>query len=98
MGAKNTKPRGTIAQDTQSRAEMIPDATNLGPQFCKSCWFERHGLIRCHNHYLCLSCLTLLMTVSERCPICKFPLPDKIQLKTAPSAPPAELPPPYSPA
>nr|5I72_A Chain A, RING finger protein Z [Lassa virus Josiah]5I72_B Chain B, RING finger protein Z [Lassa virus Josiah] len=52
---------------------------HLGPQFCKSCWFENKGLVECNNHYLCLNCLTLLLSVSNRCPICKMPLPTKLR-------------------
>nr|UUL71811.1 Z protein [Mafiga mammarenavirus] len=97
--AKSDKQEGrankTDTGVSDKRAEMIPDATYLGPQFCKSCWFERRGLIACSDHYLCLNCLTLLLSVSERCPICKLPLPQRARLSSVPSAPPQ--PPPYSP-
>ncbi|AKH39837.1 Z protein [Mammarenavirus marientalense] len=101
MGQKPSKGSSTESsnwrkrlEEKEKRSELIPDATHLGPQFCKSCWFARHGLVECNGHYLCLSCLTLLLTVSDRCPICKLPLPDKLSLTRAPTAPP---PPPYKP-
>ncbi|BAU22153.1 Z protein [Arenaviridae sp. 13ZR68] len=99
MGNKQTTPmpkRQTPNPDTRVRADLIPDASHLGPQFCKSCWFERKGLVACNNHYLCMNCLTLLLTVSERCPICKLPLPHNVKLNSMPTAPP-EIPPPYEP-
>nr|WDW20705.1 Z protein [Songea mammarenavirus] len=96
MGGKTSRPqeRGDKTGRESPRAELLADATHLGPQFCKSCWFERKSLVACSNHYLCLNCLTLLLTVSDRCPICKLPLPQRIRLTTPPSAP---APPPYEP-
>ncbi|QLJ57223.1 Z protein [Dhati Welel virus] len=88
--AKNT-------EDSRARATLTPDATGFGPEFCKSCWFERRGLVKCSDHYLCMSCLTLLLSVSDRCPICKFPLPTRLRLDKQPSAPEDQHPPPYSP-
>nr|ADU56616.1 Z protein [Mammarenavirus lassaense] len=99
MGGKHTKqPR----ESNSPRASLIPDATHLGPQFCKSCWFENKGLVECNNHYLCLNCLSLLLSVSNRCPICKMPLPTRLRTSTNPTAPQVEQtgpasPPPYSP-
>nr|ANH09761.1 matrix protein [Mammarenavirus lassaense] len=99
MGNKGTKP---TQNSEPSRANLVPDASYLGPQFCKSCWFENKGLVECNNHYLCLNCLTMLLSVSNRCPICKMPLPTKIKASGSPSAPPTEAnsavsPPPYTP-
>nr|AYD75259.1 Z protein [Mammarenavirus lassaense]UKY81279.1 Z protein [Mammarenavirus lassaense] len=99
MGGKHTKPP---KESNSPRASLIPDATHMGPQFCKSCWFENKGLVECNNHYLCLNCLSLLLSVSNRCPICKMPLPTKLRASTNPTAPQAEEtkptnPPPYSP-
>nr|AIT17222.1 Z protein [Mammarenavirus lassaense] len=99
MGNKQAK---TPETKDSPRASLIPDATHLGPQFCKSCWFENKGLVECNSHYLCLNCLTLLLSVSSRCPICKMPLPTRLRPSTAPTAPPAGVgdstsPPPYSP-
>nr|AZI95869.1 Z protein [Mammarenavirus lassaense] len=99
MGNKGTKSAPT---PEPHRASLVPDASHMGPQFCKSCWFENKGLVECNNHYLCLNCLTMLLSVSNRCPICKMPLPTKIRASSNPSAPPAEAtlpkqPPPYSP-
>nr|QIM73756.1 Z protein [Arenavirus sp.] len=74
------------------RAPVIPDTSHLGPTFCKSCWFENKGLVACSNHYLCMSCLTLLLSASDRCPICKLPLPVKLELSRSPSAPPLDTP------
>nr|UKY81275.1 Z protein [Mammarenavirus lassaense] len=99
MGGKHTKPQ---RESNSPRASLIPDATHLGPQFCKSCWFENKGLVECNNHYLCLNCLSLLLSVSNRCPICKMPLPTRLRASTNPTAPQVEQigptnPPPYSP-
>nr|AYM52136.1 Z protein [Mammarenavirus lassaense]AZI96244.1 Z protein [Mammarenavirus lassaense]AZI96284.1 Z protein [Mammarenavirus lassaense] len=99
MGNRQTRP--TEATE-QSRAHLVPDASCLGPQFCKSCWFENRGLVECNNHYLCLNCLSLLLSVSSRCPICKMPLPTRLKASAQPSAPPTEAPqnttpPPYTP-
>ncbi|SCA79103.1 Z protein [Mammarenavirus lassaense] len=99
MGARQTKQPQI---EGSPRASLVPDASHLGPQFCKSCWFENKGLVECNNHYLCLNCLSLLLSVSNRCPICKMPLPTKLRVSSAPSAPPAATaqpgtPPPYSP-
>nr|AZI95897.1 Z protein [Mammarenavirus lassaense] len=99
MGGKQTKS----SKETDSpRASLIPDASHMGPQFCKSCWFENKGLVECNNHYLCLNCLSLLLSVSSRCPICKMPLPTRLRASTSPTAPPigeanTANPPPYSP-
>nr|WBV74450.1 Z protein [Mammarenavirus marientalense] len=93
-GSNKSPMESTTPRHEERRSDLVADATNIGPQFCKSCWFARHGLVECNGHYLCLSCLTLLLTVSDRCPICKFPLPDKLKLTKSPSAPP---PPPYQP-
>nr|AZI95913.1 Z protein [Mammarenavirus lassaense] len=99
MGSKQTK---SAEANEQQRAQVIPDASHLGPQFCKSCWFENKGLVECNNHYLCLNCLSLLLGVSSRCPICKMPLPTKLKAAVQPSAPQIKVPqdttpPPYSP-
>nr|AZI96210.1 Z protein [Mammarenavirus lassaense] len=99
MGNRQTRP--TEATE-QNRAHLVPDASHLGPQFCKSCWFENRGLVECNNHYLCLNCLSLLLGVSSRCPICKMPLPTRLRASAQPSAPPTEAPqnkppPPYTP-
>nr|AZI95859.1 Z protein [Mammarenavirus lassaense] len=99
MGSKQTK---STEANEQQRAQVIPDASHLGPQFCKSCWFENKGLVECNNHYLCLNCLSLLLSVSSRCPICKMPLPTRLKAATQPSAPQINAPqgttpPPYSP-
>nr|WDW20697.1 Z protein [Ngerengere mammarenavirus] len=75
------------------RSELIPDATHMGPAYCRSCWQKVDGLIACHEHYLCRDCLNLLLTVSDRCPLCKHPLPTNLKVVTQPSAPP----PPYTP-
>nr|AIT17456.1 Z protein [Mammarenavirus lassaense] len=97
----NRQAKSTEVNEHQ-RAHLVPDASHLGPQFCKSCWFENRGLVECNNHYLCLNCLSLLLSVSSRCPICKMPLPTKLKAATQPSAPSTEVtqntvPPPYSP-
>ncbi|ABC71142.1 Z protein [Mammarenavirus ippyense] len=101
MGQNQSRDKQKAIQnqpkDTGNRADIIPDATGMGPEFCKSCWFERRSLVACNNHYLCMNCLTLLLSVSERCPICKLPLPQKLKLTSSPSAPPSPSPPPYSP-
>nr|AZI95893.1 Z protein [Mammarenavirus lassaense] len=99
MGGRQSRPP---KRADSPRANLIPDASYLGPQFCKSCWFENKGLVECNNHYLCLNCLSLLLSVSSRCPICKMPLPTKLKASTNPTAPStAETntpnPPPYSP-
>nr|BBE37028.1 Z protein [Mammarenavirus lassaense] len=99
MGNRQTRPPEA---PEQSRAHLVPDASHLGPQFCKSCWFENRGLVECNNHYLCLNCLSLLLSVSSRCPICKMPLPTRLKASAQPSAPPTEAPqnttpPPYTP-
>nr|WAD86896.1 Z protein [Mammarenavirus lassaense] len=99
MGNKQAKDPKT---ESSPRASLIPDATHLGPQFCKSCWFENKGLVECNNHYLCLNCLSLLLSVSNRCPICKMPLPTKLKPITTPTAPQITRegitsPPPYTP-
>nr|ANH09755.1 matrix protein [Mammarenavirus lassaense]ANH09757.1 matrix protein [Mammarenavirus lassaense] len=99
MGNKQTK---TIKKTDSPRASLIPDASHMGPQFCKSCWFENRGLVECNNHYLCLNCLSLLLSVSNRCPICKMPLPTKLRASPSPTAPSIREanitnPPPYSP-
>nr|AIT17834.1 Z protein [Mammarenavirus lassaense]AYD75300.1 Z protein [Mammarenavirus lassaense] len=100
MGNKQTR---SPPKPEHPRPTLLPDASHLGPQFCKSCWFENKGLVECNNHYLCLNCLTLLLSVSDRCPICKMPLPTKLAVRTQPSAPPLNQgntqssPPPYSP-
>nr|AZI95863.1 Z protein [Mammarenavirus lassaense] len=99
MGNRQTRPAEATEQ---SRAHLVPDASHLGPQFCKSCWFENRGLVECNNHYLCLNCLSLLLSVSSRCPICKMPLPTRLKASAQPSAPPTEAPqnttpPPYTP-
>ncbi|AIK25570.1 Z protein [Mammarenavirus gairoense] len=98
MGQNSTRSAKstTGTQPKQNSSTLIADA--IGPEFCKSCWFERRGLVKCHDHYLCMSCLTLLLSVSDRCPVCKFPLPRRLKLEKPPSAPPApENPPPYRP-
>ncbi|ABC71138.1 Z protein [Mammarenavirus praomyidis] len=99
MGQKPSKPKAPPTTYESPRSSLTPDATGFGPEFCKSCWFERKGLIKCQNHYLCMTCLTLLLTVSNRCPVCKYPLPTKLRLEKSPTAPPPEAtnPPPYSP-
>nr|AVO03665.1 Z protein [Mammarenavirus lassaense] len=99
MGGKQSRPPKKV---DSPRANLIPDASYMGPQFCKSCWFENKGLVECNNHYLCLNCLSLLLSVSSRCPICKMPLPTKLKASTSPTAPPiigtnTTNPPPYSP-
>nr|AZI95813.1 Z protein [Mammarenavirus lassaense] len=99
MGGKQSKLPKKV---DSPRATLIPDASYMGPQFCKSCWFENKGLVECNNHYLCLNCLSLLLSVSNRCPICKMPLPTKLKVSTNPTAPPitetnTTNPPPYSP-
>nr|BAM42784.1 Z protein [Mammarenavirus lunaense] len=98
MGKSQSK-QNHAAPNPKPRTELIPDASGHGPEFCKSCWLERRGLVRCYDHYLCLNCLTLLLTISDRCPICKYPLPTELQINTTPTAPkePARNPPPYSP-
>ncbi|AAV54102.1 Z protein [Mopeia virus AN20410] len=103
MGKTQSKgqPSTNLLKETEPRHPVIPDARGTGPEFCKSCWFERRGLVRCNDHYLCLNCLTLLHTVSDRCPICKHKLPFRLELQTQPTAPPeippSQNPPPYSP-
>ncbi|ADD63339.1 Z protein [Mammarenavirus merinoense] len=87
MGSKTSKISNETDPYKDERVEMIPDASHLGPLFCKSCWFENKGLIACHDHYLCHKCLTVLLTVSERCPLCKHPLPTKVRLSTLPTCP-----------
>ncbi|ACC94297.1 Z protein [Mammarenavirus flexalense] len=57
---------------------------------CKSCWFANKGLIACSDHYLCLNCLTRMLSRSEFCEICNRPLPTKIIFEESPSAPPYE--------
>nr|UCR17174.1 Z protein [Mammarenavirus lassaense] len=99
MGNKQAR---SMKKVDSPRASLIPDASHLGPQFCKSCWFENRGLVECNNHYLCLNCLSLLLSVSNRCPICKMPLPTKLKTTTTPTAPSIRetnttSPPPYSP-
>ncbi|AJI43720.1 ring finger protein [Souris virus] len=93
MGNKATRPTTPGSEPDRRRAELVPDSSHY-PAFCKSCWFESKGLIKCHDHNLCLRCLTVFLSVSERCPICKHPLPTKLKTTNSPSAPP---PPPYSP-
>ncbi|QWQ58022.1 Z protein [Bitu virus] len=88
--SKRSEPAPPQIEDEANRATLLPDATNMGPIFCRSCWFENKGLINCSNHYLCLSCLTLLLTVSDRCPICKHPLPTKIKVSNLPTCPKME--------
>nr|BAU22159.1 Z protein [Mammarenavirus lunaense] len=98
MGKGQSK-QNRPTSNPEPRASLIPDAVSFGPEFCKSCWFERRGLVKCYDHYLCMNCLTLLLTISDRCPICKYPLPTKLQISTTPTAPqePGQNPPPYSP-
>nr|BAU22157.1 Z protein [Mammarenavirus lunaense] len=98
MGKASSKPKNK-PESLEPRSTLVPDASGHGPEFCKSCWFERRGLVKCYDHYLCMNCLTLLLTISDRCPICKYPLPTKLQLSTTPSAPPEAIsqPPPYTP-
>nr|QAX33464.1 Z protein [Mammarenavirus lunaense] len=98
MGKTQSKTKHA-PQNLEPRTELIPDASGHGPEFCKSCWFERRGLVKCYDHYLCMNCLTLLLTISERCPICKYPLPTRLQIGKTPTAPigPDNNPPPYSP-
>ncbi|BAU22155.1 Z protein [Mammarenavirus lunaense] len=98
MGKNQSKSNRT-PDNIEPRSTLVPDASGHGPEFCKSCWFERRGLVKCHDHYLCMNCLTLLLTISDRCPICKYPLPTKLQLPKTPTAPheTAHPPPPYSP-
>nr|ABC71136.1 Z protein [Mammarenavirus mopeiaense] len=103
MGKSQSKssPHNKPPEPEAPRHPVIPDARGTGPEFCKSCWFERRGLVKCYDHYLCLNCLTLLHTVSDRCPICKHTLPLKLELQTQPTAPPEhppnQQPPPYTP-
>ncbi|AWM11452.1 Z protein [Lijiang virus] len=87
MGHQGSKPQRATAKQVQ-RAPLTSDTSHYGPVYCKSCWFERKGLVSCNNHYLCMNCLTLFLGASERCPICKMPLPTHLELVTAPSAPP----------
>nr|AZI95837.1 Z protein [Mammarenavirus lassaense] len=99
MGGRQSRPPKKV---DSPRASLIPDASYMGPQFCKSCWFENKGLVECNTHYLCLNCLSLLLSVSSRCPICKMPLPTKLKASTSPTAPSitetnTTNPPPYSP-
>uniref|UniRef100_A0AAU8BEC3 Zinc-binding protein n=1 Tax=Erinaceus europaeus arenavirus TaxID=3230302 RepID=A0AAU8BEC3_9VIRU len=87
MGNKPTKvPSMLRMPKADSVIEAAPDL--YGVANCKSCWFEKKGLIKCSNHYLCLNCLTLLLTVSNRCPICYCVLPTTLELSTTPTAPP----------
>ncbi|ACJ24975.1 Z protein [Morogoro mammarenavirus] len=103
MGKSQSKAtlRERESSPRENRQPIIPDARGTGPEFCKSCWFERRGLVRCHDHYLCLNCLTLLLTVSNRCPLCKHSLPQRLELHPQPTAPPeampSQQPPPYQP-
>nr|ABI96828.1 Z protein [Mammarenavirus choriomeningitidis] len=86
MGQSKSKEEKGISGT--SRAEILPDTTYLGPLNCKSCWQKFDSLVKCHDHYLCRHCLNLLLTVSDRCPLCKYPLPTKLKISTAPSSPP----------
>lgn len=72
----------------KSESPILPAPDLYGVANCKSCWYEKKGLVKCSNHYLCIGCLTLLLTVSNRCPICYCVLPTNLKLETAPSAPP----------
>ncbi|BAM45330.1 Z protein [Lunk virus NKS-1] len=74
------------------RCDLIPNSADIGPAYCKSCWMKADGLTLCYDHYLCRECLNLLLSVSDRCPICKHTLPTKLRVAATPSAPP----PPYS--
>nr|QWQ58028.1 Z protein [Mammarenavirus lunaense] len=98
MGKAQSKTNPTNT-DTRPRAILMADTSAFGPEFCKSCWFERRGLVKCYDHYLCMACLTILLTISDRCPICKYPLPTRLQLSTTPTAPEyhTSTPPPYTP-
>nr|WBV74456.1 Z protein [Mammarenavirus lunkense] len=86
---EGSQPRGSSGP----RSELVPDAFSNSPAYCKSCWQKTDTLVMCHNHYLCRECLNLLLTVSDRCPLCKHPLPLNLRVATRPSAPP----PPYTP-
>ncbi|QHB13140.1 Z protein [Kitale virus] len=96
MGNRPSAEKRHHQPTSDTRHELLSTGSGHGPEVCKSCWFERKGLVMCSNHYLCMDCLSLLISVSERCPICKLPLPQKLHLKTPPTAPPLE-PPPYAP-
>nr|QIM73747.1 Z protein [Arenavirus sp.] len=87
---KSTKASTASTPPPAYRAPLIPDMGHFGPTFCKSCWFESKGLVKCSDHYLCMNCLTLLLSASDRCPICKLPLPTKLELGVTPTAPPSE--------
>nr|WDY78989.1 Z protein [Mammarenavirus choriomeningitidis] len=86
MGQAKTKK--IRPSEDEDRAEVLPDATYLGPLNCKSCWQRFDSLVRCHDHYLCRQCLNLLLTVSDRCPLCKHPLPTRLRVSPVPSSPP----------
>ncbi|ATY47649.1 Z protein [Alxa virus] len=87
MGAQHSKRSPERREvKAESTIESAPDL--FGPANCKSCWYQSKGLVTCSNHYLCINCLTLLLTVSDRCPICYGKLPTTLSLTTTPSAPP----------
>ncbi|ACC94301.1 Z protein [Parana virus] len=55
---------------------------------CKRCWFATKGLIACSDHYLCLNCLTIMLSDGNFCEVCGKTLPKKIVFEESPSAPP----------
>nr|UIW24568.1 zinc-binding protein [Seli virus] len=94
MGQGASKGGGSPSGQRRPASEMIPQASGIdSPLFCKSCWQRVDSMVQCHDHYLCRACLNLLLSVSERCPLCKYPLPTRVNLTAIPTAPP---PPPYS--
>nr|UTE79758.1 zinc-binding protein [Seli virus] len=94
MGQSASKSGGGLPNHRQPPSEMIPQTSRIdSPWFCKSCWQKVDSMVKCHDHYLCRACLNLLLSVSERCPLCKYPLPTRVSLAAVPSAPP---PPPYT--
>nr|AEQ59328.1 Z protein [Catarina virus] len=77
-------------KDPEGRIPITLDMPQslYGRYNCKSCWFANKGLIKCSNHYLCLKCLTLMLSRSDYCGICGEPLPKRLVFETTPSAPP----------
>nr|WRO44513.1 Z protein [Arenavirus sp.] len=97
MGSKNSKSSGLeqtsalgLSHINQSRVSLIREArpSLYGRYNCKCCWFQNKNLVECSDHYLCLKCISSMLRRGQDCEICGKPIPTRIAVTTAPTAPP----------
>ncbi|AXB49213.1 zinc finger protein [Xapuri virus] len=85
---KPTKRQELIYREPVTTFHRQARASIYGRYNCKSCWYADKNLIECGDHFMCINCLSSMLSRTKYCELCSAELPRRITVPTEPSAPP----------